>query len=100
MLFSLKLQRDNRKNALSVAPAKGKPEKKAVFSPHCGDETTTNYYNKAFLNTKRRRWSRKRVSPCGGSFSLCMASDCACCGFPPVWGEVFVKVKGVHLKVW
>ena len=39
------------------------------------------------------------VSPCGGSFSLCMASDCACCGFPPVWGEFFVKVKGVHLKV-
>ena len=28
-------------------PAKGKPEKKAVFSPHCGDETTTNY-NRAF----------------------------------------------------
>ena len=31
MLFSLKLQRDNRKNALSVAPAKGKTGKKAVF---------------------------------------------------------------------
>ena len=27
--------------------AKGKPEKKAVFSLHCGDETTT-YYNRAF----------------------------------------------------
>ena len=27
-------------------PAKGKPEEKAVFSQHCGDETTT-YYNRA-----------------------------------------------------
>ena len=31
MLFSLKLQRDNRKNALAVDPAKGKTGKKAVF---------------------------------------------------------------------
>ena len=32
MLFSLKLQRDNRKNALSVAPAKGKiGEKGCIF---------------------------------------------------------------------
>ena len=31
MLFSLKLQRDNRKNALAVAPAKGKTGKKALF---------------------------------------------------------------------
>ena len=45
--FSLKLQRDYRQNALSVDPAKGKLEKKAVFPPHCGDETTTNY-NRAF----------------------------------------------------
>lgn len=36
---------------------------------------------------------------CGERLSLCMASDCACCGFPPVWGEFFVKVKGVYLKV-
>jgi hypothetical protein len=27
-------------------PPRGKQEKKAVFSPHCGDETTT-YYNRA-----------------------------------------------------
>ena len=47
MLFSLKLQRDNRQNALAVAPAKGKTGEKAVFSPHCGDEITTNY-NRAF----------------------------------------------------
>ena len=47
ILFSLKLQRDNRQNALSVDPPRGKPEKKAVFSSHCGDETTTNY-NRAF----------------------------------------------------
>ena len=48
MLFSLKLQRDNRKKALAVDPAKGKTGKKLYFSPHCGDETTT-YYNKAQL---------------------------------------------------
>ena len=47
MLFSLKPQRDNRQNALAVSPAKEKAGKKAVFSPHCGDETTT-YYNRAF----------------------------------------------------
>ena len=42
--FSLKFQRDNRQNALAVwIPPRGKPEKKAVFSPYCGDETTTNY---------------------------------------------------------
>ena len=34
MLFSLKLQRDNRKNTLAVDPAKGKNGEKAVFSPH------------------------------------------------------------------
>ena len=48
MLFSLKLQRDKRKNALAVDPAKGKTEKKLYFSPYCGDETTT-YYNRALL---------------------------------------------------
>ena len=47
MLFSLKLQRDNRKNALAVDPARGKLEKRLYFSLHCGDETTT-YYNRAF----------------------------------------------------
>ena len=41
MFFSLKLQRDNRKNALAVEPAKGKTRKKLYFSSHCGDETTT-----------------------------------------------------------
>ena len=29
--FSLKLQRDNRQNALAVYPAKGKTGKKALF---------------------------------------------------------------------
>ena len=47
--FSLKFQRDNRKKALAVDPAKGKTDKKAVFSPHCGDETTTNYNRANFL---------------------------------------------------
>ena len=47
MLFSLKFQRDNRQNALTVDPAKEKTGEKAVFSPHCGDETTTNH-NRAF----------------------------------------------------
>jgi len=41
MFFSLKRQRNDRKNALAVAPEKGKTGEKAVFSPHCGDETTT-----------------------------------------------------------
>ena len=45
--FSLKLQRDNRKNALTADPAKGETGKKLYFSPHCGDETTT-YFNRAF----------------------------------------------------
>ena len=46
MLYSLKFQRDNRKNALAVDPARGKLEKRLYFSLHCGDETTT-YYNRA-----------------------------------------------------
>ena len=36
--FSLKFQRVNRENALACIPSKGKPEKKAVFSPYYGDE--------------------------------------------------------------
>ena len=47
MLFSLKLQRNDRKNAPAVAPAKGKTGKKAVFSPYCGGETAT-YSGRAF----------------------------------------------------
>ena len=50
MLFSLKFQRDNRQNALTVDPLRGKQEKKAVFSRYCGDETTTNH-NRAFAFT-------------------------------------------------
>ena len=53
MLFSLRLQRDNRQNAWAVAPAKGKTGKKAVFSPHCRDETARNY-NRAFSIRCRR----------------------------------------------
>ena len=49
ILFSLKLQRDNRKNALAVDPAEGKTGKRLYFSPDCGDETTT-YYNRALFN--------------------------------------------------
>ena len=70
MLFSLKLQRDNRKNALAVDPAKGKTGEKAVFSSHCGDETTTND-NRAFfmrdsfvenLDEIRTAWRRQNIS--------------------------------------
>ena len=46
--FSLKLQRNNRKNALAVDPAKGKIRKKLYFSSHCGDETTVYYKSLAF----------------------------------------------------
>ena len=49
MLFSLKLQRDNRKNALAVDPAEGKTGKRLYFSLYCGDETTT-YYNRALFD--------------------------------------------------
>ena len=45
MLFSLKLQKDNRKNVLTVDPAKGK---KPAFPPCCGDETTTYYTEPIF----------------------------------------------------
>ena len=34
-------------------PSRGKPEKKAVFSPYCGDKTTINN-NKAFLFINRK----------------------------------------------
>ena len=52
MLYFLKLQGDNRQNALAVSPAKEKAGKKAVFSPHCGDETTT-CYNRALENHRK-----------------------------------------------
>ena len=48
ILFSLKLQRDNRKNALAVDPTERKTGKRLYFSPDCGDETTINY-NRAIL---------------------------------------------------
>ena len=48
MLFSLKLQRDNRKNALTVDSAKGNTGKRLYFSPHCEVETTT-YSDRAFV---------------------------------------------------
>ena len=41
-------------------PPRGKPEKKAVFSPHCGDETTI-YSNKALGNAEGA--SLKREMP-------------------------------------
>ena len=37
MLFSLKLQRDNRQNALSVAPAKGKTGEKGCIFHHIAE---------------------------------------------------------------
>ena len=48
MLFSLKLQRENRKNTLAVDSAKGNTGKRLYFSPHCGDEITT-YSDRAFV---------------------------------------------------
>ena len=51
MLFSLKLQRDNRQNALSVAPVKGKTGGKGCIFTALWDETTA-YYDRAFLNHK------------------------------------------------
>ena len=46
--FSLKLQRNNRKNALARNSAKGKAGEKAVCPPCRGDETTT-CHDRAFL---------------------------------------------------
>ena len=43
----MKFQRNNQQKALAIGSNKGKLEKKAVFSPRCGDETTA-YYNGAF----------------------------------------------------
>ena len=40
-------------------PPRGKPEKKAVFSPYCGDETTTNY-NRAFFKGKKYEGREER----------------------------------------
>ena len=64
--FSLNPQRDRRKNALAVAHAKGKLEKRLYFSPHCGDETTT-CYNRALRKITEKanvsRQSEGRGSP-------------------------------------
>ena len=73
--FFLKLQRNNRQNASAVDPAKGKTGKKAVFSSHCGDETTINY-NRALL----KRWTSHgwmRSLPC-----LCVVQDTQCRKLP------------------
>ena len=45
--FSLKFGGNNRYNVSAIKSAKEKPEKKAVFSPCCGDETAT-YHDRAF----------------------------------------------------
>ena len=49
MLFSLKIQRDNSQNTLTVDPPRGKLEKRLYFSPHCGNETTT-YITEPFVS--------------------------------------------------
>ena len=43
-------------------PPRGKPDKKAVFSPHCEDKTTTNY-NKA-------KWKPAQTNVSGGFLGL------------------------------
>ena len=66
MLFSLKFQRDNRKNALAVAPANEKLDKKTVLSPYSGDETAT--YNRAIIYHQLASCFFRRNFPrsCGG----------------------------------
>ena len=49
MFFSLKFQRDDRKNASARDSANGKLGRKAVFLPSCGDEATT-YDDSAYRN--------------------------------------------------
>ena len=47
-------------------PPRGKPEEKAVFSPHCGDETTS-YYNRA-KGFSRHSVGLKQPNPMAGLF--------------------------------
>ena len=62
-------------------PPKGKPEKKAVFSPHCGDETTT-YYNRAVeIPRIRIGFSRTNRLKLWGS-SVCCEGSSIFGGFP------------------
>ena len=51
MLFSLKFQRNNQKNALAIGFAKGKTGEKGCIFTTLWDETTA-YYDRAFLNHK------------------------------------------------
>ena len=62
MPFSMVFQGNNQQNASAMKPAKGKTGEQAVFSPCCGDETTT-YYERAFINHRsvqnhHRRYGR------------------------------------------
>ena len=45
--FFLEVPKDNQKNTLAAAPAKGKTGKKAVFSTALWRWETTTYYNRA-----------------------------------------------------
>ena len=49
MLFPLKLQRNNRQNALAVDSANERLENKALFSSRYGDETTAYYATAQFF---------------------------------------------------
>ena len=53
MLFSLKFQRNNQQNALTIGFAKEKPERKGCIFTTLWDETTA-YYDRAFLFINRK----------------------------------------------
>ena len=64
-------------------PPRGKPEKKAVFSPHCGDETTT-YYNRA-VEIPRIRIGFSRTN------RLKLWGSSVCCERSSIFGEFPLK---------
>ena len=63
--FFLEVPKDNQKNTLAAAPAKGKPEKRLYFPPHCGDgkqpHTITEPKKYILKKSPKKRTSRLLV---------------------------------------
>ncbi|WP_337431562.1 hypothetical protein, partial [Bilophila sp.] len=49
---------NNRQHASVMEPANGKLEKKAVFSPYCGDEAVTSYGRAVLQRTDGKRFGK------------------------------------------
>ncbi len=61
-LSFLKFQGNNQQNASTITSAKGKLEKKAVFSPCCGDETTTCHDTEPWKIIEKVNVSHAKIS--------------------------------------